>query len=89
MRALAIALALNATVRVFDLSSNAIGARSSESMDQWHKTPGCATLHLVRALEQNCTLQKLNLGGNHLVGRQGEALTQAWKRHGRAQAISL
>ena len=33
--ALALALTRNTTLRMIDLSSNGIGARSSESMDQW------------------------------------------------------
>ncbi|KAL1510150.1 hypothetical protein AB1Y20_006481 [Prymnesium parvum] len=89
VRALAVAIALNTTLRLIDLSSNAIGARRSESMDQWHKTPCCATVHLVRALEQNSTLKQMRLSGNHLVGRQGEELLQAWKRHAREAPLAL
>lgn len=61
---------------MLDLSSNAIGARRSESMDQWYKTPNCPTVHIVRALEHNSTLMELRLSDNHLVGRQGEELEQ-------------
>eukprot|EP00326_Haptolina_ericina_P018235 CAMPEP_0181201244 /NCGR_PEP_ID=MMETSP1096-20121128/18201_1 /TAXON_ID=156174 ORGANISM="Chrysochromulina ericina, Strain CCMP281" /NCGR_SAMPLE_ID=MMETSP1096 /ASSEMBLY_ACC=CAM_ASM_000453 /LENGTH=522 /DNA_ID=CAMNT_0023291669 /DNA_START=65 /DNA_END=1633 /DNA_ORIENTATION=- len=89
IRALAIALALSTTLRVVDLSCNGIGARTSEVMDQWHKTPACATIHLVRALGQNGSLRELDLRGNHLVGSQGVQLTQAWARHTRDGPLHL